>query len=70
MATSGFAAATKVAELWIVSAGRAIYAFYLQMGRRPRFVAPGMRESQLYRNYFYEQNDRNDNRCARPERHW
>ena len=31
------------------------------------FAAPGMRESQLNRNYFYEQNDRNDNCCARPE---
>ena len=36
MAASGFAAATEVAELLIVSAGRAIYASYLNVGRRPR----------------------------------
>ena len=37
MATSGFAAATAVAELWIVSAGRAIYAFYFKGGHPSRF---------------------------------
>jgi hypothetical protein len=65
-AASGFAAAASVAELSIVSASRAIYASYLQMERRPRFAAPCLREPQLNRNYFYEQNDRNDNCCARP----
>ena len=64
MATSGFAAATEVAELSIVSAGRAIYASYLQMGLGPRFAAPGVREPQLNRNNLYEQNDRNDNCLA------
>jgi uncharacterized protein (TIGR02246 family) len=51
-AASGFAAAAPAAELSVVSANRAIYASYLQMGRRLYCAAPCLREPQLNRNYF------------------